>query len=235
MMFIDDKPVNALTQAARRRTIIKQLNASNSRQYATNHTTTTTIPPTSSHHHHNIPPPPPLNPRTGSVILLQSSKPIGNIEKYNSKPLVIVPPNKEEMNDSHDNMDLFQKNSHISMSSTTQTASSAHGGDLERNSDVASIKADTTTDYPHDSDDDDSNNDTDYRGVLSRTNNNNISIAKPAWMMMIALEAEKASSTGDVAGDDHKALLSVIEWYIVTVDVIQIIVLMMIMMMIRRC
>ena len=46
MVFIGDKPANALTQAARRRTLIKQLNASNSRQLATTHATSMLIPTT---------------------------------------------------------------------------------------------------------------------------------------------------------------------------------------------
>ncbi len=46
MVFIGDKPANALTQAARRRNLIKQLNASNSRQLATTNATSMLIPTT---------------------------------------------------------------------------------------------------------------------------------------------------------------------------------------------
>jgi hypothetical protein len=53
MVFIGDKPANALTQAARRRTLIKQLNASNSRQLATTHATSMLIPTTLQNNNNN--------------------------------------------------------------------------------------------------------------------------------------------------------------------------------------
>ena len=53
MVFIGDKPANALTQAARRRTLIKQMNASNSRQLATNHATSMLIPTTTLQNNNN--------------------------------------------------------------------------------------------------------------------------------------------------------------------------------------